>query len=146
MNTNLELKPLADEPTAAEGPARPVRANVSAFILAAIVLAIVGATAWYLSRPASLLIQGTADSMRIDIAARQKDRRAAWPGCRGRHRLSRDRQPGIARATSRGTGRKAVADAELARLYAGTRSERIAERRAGVQRAAASVALAQPTP
>jgi HlyD family secretion protein len=150
MDTNIDPEPLADRPTAAEGPARPTRTNVSAFVLAAIVLAIVVAPVWYLSRPASLLIQGTADSMRIDIAARVDGRVKRIAVRRGQDVeadtvLVEIDNPELLARHLEAQAAKRVADAELARLYAGTRSERIAERRAEVERAAASVALAQAT-
>src|SRR6266852_2717743 len=53
------------------GASRPTpRLNPRAVIISAIFLAIIGLAIWYLARPEPLLVQGEAESTRIDIAAR----------------------------------------------------------------------------
>ena len=59
------------------------KAAPTAIALAIIVAVIVGLSAWYLSRPVPLMIQGEADSTRIDIAARVDGRIAKIPVERG---------------------------------------------------------------
>ena len=59
------------------------KAAPTAIALAVIVAVIVGLSAWYLSRPVPLMIQGEADSTRIDIAARVDGRIAKIPVQRG---------------------------------------------------------------
>ena len=51
-------------------PSHSTRPKSTAYVLAVIVAAIVAATAWYLALPPPLLVQGVADSTRIDLAAR----------------------------------------------------------------------------
>lgn len=117
-------------------------------VLLLIVVGIVGLSAWYLMRPTPLLIQGEADSTRIDIAARVDGRLAKLLVQRGERvpagkvLLQIDNSELIAKFAE-ATATQALAEAELARVHAGTRSETIAARKAEVDRTAADVALAQ---
>jgi HlyD family secretion protein len=118
--------------------------------VAIIVMAIVGLSAWYLSRPTPLIIQGEADSTRIDIAARVDGRVIKIPVLRGQYvgrgalLLSVD-NPELIAKYQEALAAKAVAEAELARIHAGTRAETIAIRKAEVDRTASEAALAQQT-
>ena len=114
------------------------KAAPMAIALAVIVAVIVGLSAWYLSRPEPLLVQGEADSTRIDIAARV-DGRMRRSGVRGQE----CRRGGPARRSTirscvaklrRGGRSQGVADAELARIHAGTRAETVAVRKAEIDR------------
>ena len=122
----------------------------TAIVLAAIVAAIVGSSAWYLSRPTPLLIQGEADSTRIDIAARVDGRISKIAVERGQNVpagavLLRIDNPELVARLAEAVAAKGVADAELARIHAGTRAETVAVRKAEIDRTGADVALAQQT-
>jgi len=126
------------------------KAAPTAIVLAVIVAAIVGLSAWYLSRPVPLMIQGEADSTRIDIAARVDGRIAKIPVERGQDVpagtvLLRIDNPELIAKLAEAVAAKGVADAELARIHAGTRAETVAVRKAEIDRTAADVALAQQT-
>jgi HlyD family secretion protein len=122
----------------------------TAIVLAVIVAAIVGLSAWYLTRPAPLLIQGEADSTRIDIAARVDGRISKIAVQRGQNVpagavLLQIDNPELVAKLAEAVAAKGVADAELARIHAGTRAETVAVRKAEIDRTAADVALAQQT-
>jgi HlyD family secretion protein len=126
------------------------KAAPTAIVLAVIVAAIVGLSAWYLSRPVPLMIQGEADSTRIDIAARVDGRIAKIPVERGQDVpagtvLLRIDNPELIAKLAEAVAAKGVADAELARIHAGTRAETVAVRKAEIDRTAADMALAQQT-
>jgi HlyD family secretion protein len=126
------------------------KAAPTAIVLAVIVVVIVGLSAWYLSRPVPLMIQGEADSTRIDIAARVDGRVAKIPVERGQDVeagavLLRIDNPELVAKLAEAVAAKGVADAELARIHAGTRAETVAVRKAEIDRTAADVALAQQT-
>jgi HlyD family secretion protein len=126
------------------------KAAPTAIVLALIVAVIVGLSAWYLSRPVPLMIQGEADSTRIDIAARVDGRVAKIPVDRGQDVeagavLLRIDNPELVAKLAEAVAAKGVADAELARIHAGTRAETVAVRKAEIDRTAADVALAQQT-
>ena len=112
--------------------------------------AIVALSAWYLSRPTSLIIQGEADSTRIDIAARVDGRVSRIPVVRGQYvdrgaNLLRIDNPELVAKYEEAIADKGVAEAELARIHAGTRAETIAVRKAEIDRTASEAALAQQT-
>ena len=122
----------------------------AAVVVALIVLAILGLSVWYLSRPTSLLIQGEADSTRIDIAARVDGRILKIPVLRGQNVdagavLLQIDNPELLAKLQEAIAGKGVADAELAHIHAGTRAETVAARKAEVDRASADAALAQAT-
>ncbi|HUL04828.1 MAG TPA: efflux RND transporter periplasmic adaptor subunit [Candidatus Acidoferrum sp.] len=122
----------------------------AAVVVTLIVLAILGLSVWYLMRPASLLIQGEADSTRIDIAARVDGRVQKIPVLRGQNVaagavLLQIDNPELLAKLDEAKASKGVADAELAHIHAGTRAETVAARKAAVDRAAADAALAQST-
>ncbi len=146
---NLEpASPVAGPPERPQ-PAKP-GGRGPAVIVALIVMAILGLSAWYLSRPTSLLIQGEADSTRIDIAARVDGRVLKIPVLRGQNVdagavLVQIDNPELLAKLQEAIAAKGVADAELAHINAGTRAETVAARKAEVDRAAADAALAQAT-
>ena len=122
----------------------------TAIVLAVIVAAIVGLSAWYLSRPTPLLIQGEADSTRIDIAARVDGRISKIAVARGQNVpagavLLQIDNPELVARLAEAVAAKGVAEAELARIHAGTRAETVAVRKAEIDRTAADLALAQQT-
>src|SRR5262249_7777315 len=115
-----------------------------------IILAILGLSVWYLSVPTSLLIQGEADSTRIDMAARVDGRMLKIPVLRGQNVdagavLLRVGNPELLAELQEAIAAKGGADAELAHIEAGPRAEPVAARKAAVDRAAADAALAEST-
>ncbi|HUC65184.1 MAG TPA: HlyD family efflux transporter periplasmic adaptor subunit [Stellaceae bacterium] len=129
---------------------RPRRLNPQAIVAAVIFVAIIGLAIWYLARPEPLLVQGEVESTRIDIAARVSGRLAKLAVVRGQNvpagaTLLVIDNPELMAELREAQAEKTVADAELARINAGTRSEIIALRHAEVDRATAEVTLAQQT-
>jgi len=135
---------------AAPGNKAPRASRVPSIIVGVIVAAIAGLSIWFLVRPQPLLVQGEVDATRLDIAARIDGRVADIPVTRGENvaagaMLVRiDNPENIAKREQAAAG-KVVADAQLANINAGTRPEVIAARKAALERAQASVVLAQKT-
>jgi len=127
---------------------RPDRAP--SIIVGCVVLAIAGLSIWYLVRPQPLLVQGEVDATRLDIAARVDGRVAEIPVLRGQNVpagavLVRIDNPETIAKHKQALAAKIVAEAQLANINAGTRAEVIAARKAALERAQASVVLAQKT-
>ena len=142
-------QPTPIEPAAKAGPAKQGGRGV-AVVVTLIILAILGLSVWYLSMPTSLLIQGEADSTRIDIAARVDGRVLKIPVLRGQNVeagavLLQIDNPELLAKLQEAIAAKGVADAELAHIHAGTRAETVAARKAAVDRASADAALAEST-
>jgi HlyD family secretion protein len=137
------------ESLAATGLRRP-QLNPRAIITGIIFLAIIGLAIWYLARPEPLLVQGEAQSTRIDIAARVSGRLAKIAVARGENvaagaTLLVIDNPELVAELREAEAAKLVADAELSRINVGTRSEIIAQRKAEIDRATANLTLAQQT-
>ena len=137
-------------PEATSSVPRPRRLNPQAIVAAVIFVAVIGLAIWYLARPEPLLVQGEVESTRIDIAARVSGRLAKLAVVRGQDvpagaTLLVIDNPELMAELREAEAEKTVADAELARINAGTRSEIIALRHAEVDRATAEVTLAQQT-
>jgi HlyD family secretion protein len=131
-------------------PRGRARLNPRAVIAGVLSIAIIGLAIWYLVRPEPLLVQGEAESTRIDIAARVSGRLAKVSVVRGQDvgaatTLLVIDNPELIAELREAEADKAVADAELARINVGTRSEIIAQRKAEIDRATADVTLAQQT-
>ena len=135
---------------AAPGDEAPPASRVPSIIVGVIVAAIAGLSIWFLVRPQPLLVQGEVDATRLDIAARIDGRVADIPVTRGENVAAGavlvriDNPENIAKREQAVAG-KVVADAQLANINAGTRAEVIAARKAALERAQASVVLAQKT-
>ena len=135
---------------AAPGDKAPRASRVPSIIVGVIVAAIAGLSIWFLVRPQPLLVQGEVDATRLDIAARIDGRVADIPVTRGENVAAGavlvriDNPENIAKREQAVAG-KVVADAQLANINAGTRPEVIAARKAALERAQASVVLAQKT-
>jgi HlyD family secretion protein len=132
----------------AKRPVPPSR--VPSIVVAAVIVAVVGLSIWYLVRPQPLLVQGEADATRMDIAARVDGRVAEVPVERGQDLaagavLVKIDNPETIAKHQQAVAAKIVADAQLANIHAGTRAEVIAARKAELERAQASVVLAQKT-
>ncbi|MGO8916734.1 MAG: HlyD family secretion protein [Stellaceae bacterium] len=131
-------------------PRSTPRLNPRAAVAGVIFIAVIGLAIWYLARPEPLLVQGEVESTRIDIAARVSGRLAKLAVERGQNvaagaPLLVIDNPELMAELQEAEAEKTVADAELARINAGTRSEIIALRRAEVDRAEAELTLAQQT-
>jgi HlyD family secretion protein len=131
-------------------PAKKRSGMAAAIVVALMVIGIIAASAWYLAVPPPLMIQGEADSTRTDIAARVDGRVAQIPVERGQDItagtiLIRIDNPELVAKYQEALANQAVAEAELARIHAGTRPELVAISKAQVQSAASQLALAQQT-
>ncbi len=143
-----ETVTLNPEKAPAAHPPAPTR--VPSIIVGLIVAVIAGLSIWYLVRPQPLLVQGEVDATRLDIAARVDGRVADIPVERGENVaagavLVRIDNPETLAKHEQMLAAKVVADAQLANIKAGTRAEVIAARKAALERAQASVVLAQKT-
>src|SRR5262245_8782168 len=120
-------------------------------IIVGLMIAFVAALSiWYLVRPQPLMVQGEVDATRFDIAARVDGRVAEVPVVRGQDVaagtvLVRIDNPETIAKNEQAVAAKVVAEAQLANINAGTRAETIAARKAALERAEASVVLAQKT-
>jgi HlyD family secretion protein len=125
-------------------------ARIPSLIVGLIVAAVAGLSIWYLVRPEPLLVQGEVDATRLDIAARVDGRVADIPVVRGQNVaagavLVRIDNPETVAKHEQSLAARVVADAQLANINVGTRVEVIAARKAALERAQASVILAQKT-
>jgi HlyD family secretion protein len=116
-------------------------------IVAAVVVAL---SVFYLLRPEPLLVQGEVDATRLDIAARVDGRVKAIPVERGQNVsagavLVQIDNPETLAKHEQMRAAKAVAEAQLGNILAGTRVEAIAARKAEMERAQAALVLAQKT-
>jgi HlyD family secretion protein len=135
-----------------QAPKQPAPASnlVPSIIVALVVVAIGGLSIWYLLRGEPLLVQGEADATRFDIAARVDGRVAEIPVERGENVpagavLVKIDNPETIAKNEQAIAAKIVAEAQLANVRVGTRAEVIAARKAELERAQASVILAQKT-
>ena len=146
VQTETEPAPLPQAPKS-RAP-RPSRLPaVIAFVVATAIAAL---SVWYLLRGVPLLVQGEVDATRFDIAARVDGRVGEIPVARGENVaadavLVRIDNPETLAKHEQALSAKIVADAQLANIKAGTRQEVIAARKAALERAQASVVLAQQT-
>jgi HlyD family secretion protein len=123
---------------------------VPSVIFGLVVAVVAGLSIWYLVRPEPLLVQGEADATRFDLAARVDGRVAEIPVQRGQNVeagavLVRIDNPETVAKHQQALAAKVVAEAQLANIQAGTRAEVIAARKAAMERAEASLVLAQKT-
>jgi HlyD family secretion protein len=115
-----------------------------------VIAAVATLSIWYLVRGEPLLVQGEVDATRFDIAARVDGRVGDVPVVRGQNVdanavLVRIDNPETLAKHEQTVAAKVVADAQLANIKAGTRSEVIAVRKAALERAQAGLVLAQKT-
>jgi HlyD family secretion protein len=128
----------------------PASSRVPAIIVALVVLAVAGLSIWYLLRGEPLLVQGEVDATRLDIAARVDGRVAEIPVERGQDVpagavLVKIDNPETLAKNEQAVAARVVAEAQLANVKVGTRIEVIDARKAELERAQASVVLAQKT-
>jgi HlyD family secretion protein len=147
-NARTEAEPAP--PTKAAKDRAPSSSRLPSIILVVVATAIAALSIWYLVRPEPLLVQGEVDATRLDLAARVDGRVADIPVTRGENVaanavLVRIDNPETVAKHEQALAAKIVADAQLANINAGTRSEVIAARKAALDRAQSSVVLAQQT-
>jgi HlyD family secretion protein len=138
-------KPSALSKTSAHSPTR-----LPAIVVGVVVAVVAALSIWYLVRPLPLLVQGEVDATRFDIAARVDGRVGEIPVERGQDVaagavLVRIDNPETIAQNQQALAAKIVAEAQLANVNVGTRPEVIAQRKAELERAQASVVLAQKT-
>jgi len=124
--------------------------RVPAIIVSVVIAAVAALSIWYLVRGEPLLVQGEVDATRLDLAARVDGRVAEIPVVRGQNVdagaiLVRIDNPETLAKNEQALAAKVVAEAQRANINAGTRAEVIAARKAAMERAQASVILAQKT-
>jgi HlyD family secretion protein len=138
------------QPTGAPKKPAATSARAPSIVVGVLAAAIAGLSIWYLVRPEPLLVQGEVDATRLDIAARVDGRVADVPVTRGQNVdagavLVRIDNPETIAKHAHALAAKAVAEAQLANVKAGTRVEVIAARKAAQERAEAGVILARKT-
>jgi HlyD family secretion protein len=143
-------KPAPPQPSEAPKDRAPASTRIPAMIVGVVVAAVVILSIWYLVRGEPLLVQGEIDATRLDIAARVDGRVAEVPVVRGQDVaagavLVRIDNPETIAKNEQALAAKLVAEAQLANINVGTRAEVIAARKAALERAQASVVLAQKT-
>ncbi len=129
---------------------RPRPARAPSIIVGLVIAAVAGLSIWYLVRPQPLLVQGEVDATRFDIAARVDGRVGEIPVERGQNVaagavLVKIDNPETLAKNNQALAAEVVAEAQLANINVGTRAEVIAARKAALERAQASVVLAQKT-
>jgi HlyD family secretion protein len=125
-------------------------ARLPPIIVGVVVAVVAGLSIWYLVRPEPLLVQGEVDATRFDIAARVDGRVSEILVERGQNVaanavLVRIDNPENLAKLKQAVAAKAVAEAQLANINAGTRPEVVAARKADLERTQASLVLAQKT-
>jgi HlyD family secretion protein len=156
MNAQLpaaKTQPAHESPKDAPTPIPERKASpstVPSIVVAAVVVGVVGLSVWYLVRGQPLLVQGEVDATRFDMAARVDGRVAEIPVARGQDVaagavLVKIDNPETLAQKNQAMTAELVAEAQLAHIHAGTRTEEIAARKAALDRAKAAVVLAQKT-
>src|SRR5580704_2438849 len=145
-----EVQDTSDAPGDDQKKATPSATRTPSIIVGTVAAVVVALSVFYLLRPEPLLVQGEADATRLDIAARVDGRVKEIPVERGQNVpagavLVRIDNPETLAKHAQMTAAKAVADAQLANILAGTRAEVIAARKAALERAQAAQILAQKT-
>jgi HlyD family secretion protein len=131
-----------------KGP--PTSTWLPSIVVGVVIATVAGLSIWYLVRPQLLLVQGEVDATRYDIAARVDGRVGEVPVERGQNVpagavLVRIDNPETIAKNDQELAARIVAEAQLANVNVGTRPEVIAARKAELERAQASVVLAQKT-
>jgi HlyD family secretion protein len=147
---DARLEAASESPEKAPKDRPPASSRIPAIIVGVVAAAVAGLSIWYLLRPQPLLVQGEVDATRFDIAARVDGRVADIPVERGQNVASgavlvRIDNPETIAKNEQSLAAKIVTEAQLANVNAGTRVEVIAARKAALERAQASVVLAQKT-
>lgn len=139
-----------ETPTSLAVARKPARPAPAAVIVAVLFVAMIGLSAWYLTRREPLVVQGEVQSRSFDMAARVDGRIGQIVVARAQDvtqgaPLIRIDNPELLARQRQSDADLSVAQAELARVKAGFRAETIATRQAEVDRATAELTLAQKT-
>jgi HlyD family secretion protein len=154
LSPDVQPQVVAEPPREAAKPAPKKEAAAStrapSIIVGVVAAAVAALSIWYLVRPQPLLVQGEVDATRFDIAARVDGRVAEIPVQRGQNVpagavLVRIDNPETIAKNDQALAAKIVTEAQLANTNAGTRAEVISARKAELERAEASMVLAQKT-
>src|ERR1700723_1641563 len=153
MESGMDM-PTSDEEVEstsdAPGDGQEKNTRTATIIVSVVAAAVVALSVFYLLRPEPLLVQGEVDATRLDIAARVDGRVKEIPVERGQNvpagavLVQIDNPETLAKHDQMRTA-KAVAEAQLANVLAGTRVETIAAKKAEMERAQAAQVLAQKT-
>jgi HlyD family secretion protein len=148
--THVAPEPPKEAPKQAPKKQGSAISRLPSIIVGLVVVAVAGLSIWYLLRGEPLLVQGEVDATRLDIAARVDGRVAEIPVERGQNVaagavLVKIDNPETLAKNEQALAAKIVAEAQLANVKVGTRVEVIAARKAELERAQASVVLAQKT-
>jgi HlyD family secretion protein len=143
-------QPAADYRTAPALPRPPRRPIAAPVIVIVLCVVMVGLSVWYLTRRVPLVVQGEVQCRTFDMAARVDGRVAQITVVRSQNvkqgaPIIRIDNPELLAKYRQSQADLGVAEAELARVRAGFRAETIAVRKAQMDRAAASLTLAQQT-
>src|SRR3978361_2109902 len=145
-----EVQTASDAPSDGQETSTRAATRAPSIIVGIVAAAVVALSVFYLLRPEPLLVQGEADATRLDIAARVDGRVKEIPVERGQNVpagavLVQIDNPETLAKHDQMKAAKAVAEAQLANVLAGTRVEAIAARKAEMERAQAALVLAQKT-
>src|SRR6266705_1717909 len=145
-----EVQRTSDAPSDRQDKNTRTATRVPSIIVGIVAAVVVALSVFYLLRPEPLLVQGEADATRLDLAARVDGRVKEIPVERGQNVpagavLVRIDNPETVAKHEQMRAAKAVAEAQLANVLAGTRVEAIAARKAEMERAQAALVLAQKT-
>jgi len=145
-----EVQSRSDAPGDEKAKDTRTATRAPSIIVGIVAAAVAALSVFYLLRPEPLLVQGEVDATRLDIAARVDGRVKEIPVQRGQNvpagavLVQIDNPETVAKHQQMGAAR-AVAEAQLANVLAGTRAETIAARKAEMERAQAAMVLAQKT-
>jgi HlyD family secretion protein len=145
-----EVQIASDAPIDRQDKNTPTATRAPSIIVGIVAAVVVALSVFYLLRPEPLLVQGEVDATRLDIAARVDGRVKEIPVERGQNVpagavLVQIDNPETLAKHEQMNAAKAVAEAQLANVLAGTRVESIAARKAEMERAQAALVLAQKT-
>src|SRR3984957_9814307 len=148
--THVAPEPPKEAPKQAPKKQGSAISRLPSIIVGLVVVAVAGLSIWYLLRGGPLFVQGEGGATRLDIAARVDGRVAEIPVERGQNVaagavLVKIDNPETLAKNEQAVAAKIVAEAQLANVKVGTRVEVIAARKAELERAQASVVLAQKT-
>jgi HlyD family secretion protein len=148
--SSKEIRDMSDAPSDGQAKNTRTATRTPSMIVGVVAAAVVALSVFYLLRPEPLLVQGEADATRLDIAARVDGRVKEIPVERGQNVpagavLVRIDNPETLAKHEQMRAAKAVAEAQLANVLAGTRVETVAARKAEMERAQAALVLAQKT-
>jgi HlyD family secretion protein len=150
MTTDKETQNVSEAANAGQKKDTHAVTRTPSIIVGIVAAVVVALSVFYLLRPEPLLVQGEVDATRFDIAARVDGRVKEIPVERGQNvpagaALVQIDNPETLAKHGQMSAAKAVAEAQLANVLAGTRVEAIAARKAEMERAQAALVLAQKT-